>query len=173
MTSRCLRLLASARSTERSKMAARQAGSGQPPLSANCLPASLEEFDEFAAARAMLDQGMDLAGDEVDAGQRRSRCVELAPQHWMTLNSTRRSTESLASSLAVPTINSRDPRPVAIKCPTSSLASASIRSLTYPARRVDSRSLTAARPLALVWPTISRHAFFATVRSAIFSSQVS
>src|SRR6267378_783527 len=29
----------------------------------------LEEFDEFAAAVAILDQGMDLAGDEVDAGQ--------------------------------------------------------------------------------------------------------
>src|SRR5258707_15309596 len=29
----------------------------------------LEEFDEFAASMAILDQGMDLAGDEVDAGQ--------------------------------------------------------------------------------------------------------
>jgi hypothetical protein len=28
----------------------------------------LEEFDEFAAAMAILDQRMDLAGDEVDAG---------------------------------------------------------------------------------------------------------
>src|SRR5271166_3531927 len=29
----------------------------------------LEEFDEFAAAMPILDQRMDLAGDEVDAGQ--------------------------------------------------------------------------------------------------------
>ena len=29
----------------------------------------LEEFDEFPAAMAILDQRMDLAGDEVDAGQ--------------------------------------------------------------------------------------------------------
>ena len=29
----------------------------------------LEEFDEFAAAMAVFDRGMDLAGDEVDAGQ--------------------------------------------------------------------------------------------------------
>ena len=29
----------------------------------------LQEFDEFAAAMAILDQRMDLAGDEVDAGQ--------------------------------------------------------------------------------------------------------
>jgi hypothetical protein len=28
----------------------------------------LEEFDEFAAAMAVLDQGMDLAGDKIDAG---------------------------------------------------------------------------------------------------------
>jgi hypothetical protein len=28
-----------------------------------------EEFDEFAAAMAILDQRMDLAGDEVDASQ--------------------------------------------------------------------------------------------------------
>src|ERR1700757_4441242 len=28
----------------------------------------LEEFDEFAAAMGIPDQGMDLAGDEVDAG---------------------------------------------------------------------------------------------------------
>ena len=29
----------------------------------------LEEFDEFAAAMAIPDQGMDLAGKQVDAGQ--------------------------------------------------------------------------------------------------------
>ena len=29
----------------------------------------LEEFDEFAAAMAIPDQGMDLAADKVDAGQ--------------------------------------------------------------------------------------------------------
>jgi hypothetical protein len=28
----------------------------------------LEEFDEFAAAMAVLDQGMDRAGDKIDAG---------------------------------------------------------------------------------------------------------
>ena len=35
----------------------------------------LEEFDEFAAAMAILDQRMDLAGDEVDAGQQADRAV--------------------------------------------------------------------------------------------------
>ena len=38
----------------------------------------LEEFDEFAAAMAILDQRMDLAGDEVDAGQQADRAVALA-----------------------------------------------------------------------------------------------
>src|SRR6266446_2653382 len=37
----------------------------------------LEEFDEFAAAMAILDQGMDLAGDEVDAGQQAERAMAL------------------------------------------------------------------------------------------------
>jgi hypothetical protein len=37
----------------------------------------LEEFDEFAAAMAILDQGMDLVGDEVDAGQQADRAVAL------------------------------------------------------------------------------------------------
>src|SRR5277367_2396081 len=37
----------------------------------------LEEFDEFAAAMAVLDQRMDLAGDEVDAGQQADRAVAL------------------------------------------------------------------------------------------------
>ena len=37
----------------------------------------LEEFDEFAAAMAILDQRMDLAGDEVDAGQQADRAVAL------------------------------------------------------------------------------------------------
>ena len=37
----------------------------------------LEEFDEFAAAMAVLDQGMDLAGDEVDPGQQADRAVPL------------------------------------------------------------------------------------------------
>jgi hypothetical protein len=37
----------------------------------------LEEFDEFAAAAAILDQGMDLAGDEIDAGQQADRAVAL------------------------------------------------------------------------------------------------
>jgi hypothetical protein len=35
----------------------------------------LEEFDEFAAAMAILDQRMDLAGDEVDGGQQADRAV--------------------------------------------------------------------------------------------------
>src|SRR5260370_28654116 len=37
----------------------------------------LEEFDEFAASMAILDQGMDLAGDEIDAGQQADRAVAL------------------------------------------------------------------------------------------------
>src|SRR5258706_1956115 len=37
----------------------------------------LEEFNEFAAAVAILDQGMDLAGDEIDAGQQADRAVAL------------------------------------------------------------------------------------------------
>jgi hypothetical protein len=36
-----------------------------------------EEFDEFAAAMAILDQRMDLAGDEVDAGQQAGSAVAL------------------------------------------------------------------------------------------------
>ena len=35
----------------------------------------LEEFDEFAAAMAILDHRMDLAGDEVDAGEQADRAV--------------------------------------------------------------------------------------------------
>jgi hypothetical protein len=35
----------------------------------------LEEFDEFAAAMAIPDQGMDLAGDEVDASQQADGAV--------------------------------------------------------------------------------------------------
>jgi hypothetical protein len=34
-------------------------------------------FDEFAAAMAVLDQGMDLAGDKIDAGQQADRAVRL------------------------------------------------------------------------------------------------
>ncbi len=37
----------------------------------------LEEFDEFAAAMAVLDQGMDRAGDEIDAGQQADRAWRL------------------------------------------------------------------------------------------------
>ena len=37
----------------------------------------LEEFDEFAAAVAIPDQGMDLAGEEVDAGQQTDRAMAL------------------------------------------------------------------------------------------------
>src|SRR5271155_6006790 len=37
----------------------------------------LEEFDEFAAAMAILDKRMDLAGDEVDAGQQADRAIAL------------------------------------------------------------------------------------------------
>jgi hypothetical protein len=36
-----------------------------------------EEFDEFAAAMAIPDQGMDLASEEVDAGQQADRAVAL------------------------------------------------------------------------------------------------
>jgi hypothetical protein len=37
-----------------------------------------EEFDEFATAMPVADQGVRLAGDEVDAGQRTDRAVALA-----------------------------------------------------------------------------------------------
>ena len=37
----------------------------------------LEEFDEFAAAVAIPDQGMDLAGEKVDAGQQTDRAMAL------------------------------------------------------------------------------------------------
>src|SRR6204780_3556618 len=37
----------------------------------------LEEFDEFAAAMAIPDQGMDLAGKQVDAGQKADCAVAL------------------------------------------------------------------------------------------------
>jgi hypothetical protein len=37
----------------------------------------LEEFDEFAAAMAVLDRGMDLAGDEANPGQQADRSVPL------------------------------------------------------------------------------------------------
>ena len=35
----------------------------------------LEKFDEFAAPMAILDQRVDPAGDEVDAGQQADRAV--------------------------------------------------------------------------------------------------
>src|SRR3984885_6358368 len=37
----------------------------------------LEEFDEFAAAVAILDQGVDLAGEQIDAGQQADGAVAL------------------------------------------------------------------------------------------------
>ena len=37
----------------------------------------LEKFDEFAAAMAVLDQGVNLAGEQVDAGQQTDRAVTL------------------------------------------------------------------------------------------------
>lgn len=37
----------------------------------------LEKRDELAAAVTVLDQGMDLAGDKVDAGQQADRAVAL------------------------------------------------------------------------------------------------
>jgi len=37
----------------------------------------VEKFDEFAAAMAILDQGVDLAGDEIYAGQQADRAVAL------------------------------------------------------------------------------------------------
>ena len=37
----------------------------------------LEEVDELAAAMAILDQGVDLAGQQVDAGQQRHGAVPL------------------------------------------------------------------------------------------------
>ena len=37
----------------------------------------IEEFDEFATAVAILDQGVHLAGQQVDAGHQRDRSVAL------------------------------------------------------------------------------------------------
>ena len=37
----------------------------------------LEEFDELAAAMAILDQGVNLAGEQIDAGQQADRAVAL------------------------------------------------------------------------------------------------
>jgi len=37
----------------------------------------IEEFDEFAAAEAILDQGVDLAGEQIDAGQQADGAVAL------------------------------------------------------------------------------------------------
>ena len=37
----------------------------------------LEEFNEFAAAVAVLDEGVDLAGEQIDAGQQADRSVAL------------------------------------------------------------------------------------------------
>ena len=37
----------------------------------------LEEFDEFAAAVAVLDEGVDLAGEQIDAGQQADRAMAL------------------------------------------------------------------------------------------------
>src|SRR5579864_4463494 len=46
-----------------------------------------EEFNEFAAAMAILDERMDLAGDKIDAGQQADRAVALvfmlAGETWM------------------------------------------------------------------------------------------
>jgi hypothetical protein len=43
----------------------------------------LEKFDEFAAPMAILDQRVDPAGDEVDAGQQADRAVVLAREGRM------------------------------------------------------------------------------------------
>ena len=37
----------------------------------------LEKFNEFAAAVAVLDESMDLAGEQIDAGQQTDRAVAL------------------------------------------------------------------------------------------------
>jgi len=37
----------------------------------------LEEFDEFAAAVAVLDEGVNLPGEQIDAGQQTDRAVAL------------------------------------------------------------------------------------------------
>src|SRR5216684_5937582 len=37
----------------------------------------LEEFDEFAAAVAVLDEGVNFAGEQIDAGQQTDRAVAL------------------------------------------------------------------------------------------------
>jgi hypothetical protein len=50
----------------------------------------LEKRDELATAVAVLDQGMDLAGDKVDAGQQADRAVALVlkPQRGKALRYT-------------------------------------------------------------------------------------
>ena len=42
----------------------------------------LEEFDELAAAVAVLDQGVDLAGEQIDSGQQAKRAVALSRDPW-------------------------------------------------------------------------------------------
>src|SRR6516162_5561977 len=37
----------------------------------------LEEFDEFATAMAVLDQGVNLAGEQIDTGQQTDRAIAL------------------------------------------------------------------------------------------------
>ena len=41
----------------------------------------LEEFDEFAASVAVLDEGVDLAGEQIDARQQADRAVAPLPPH--------------------------------------------------------------------------------------------
>jgi hypothetical protein len=48
----------------------------------------LEEFDEFTAAMAILGQCMDLAGDEVDAGQQADSAVALSGSAVLDFSAT-------------------------------------------------------------------------------------
>jgi caspase domain-containing protein len=73
--------------------------------------------------------GFDTVVLELDVKAMEMRHHVDLPPHWAVLNSTRRSSASLASSLPVPTIISREPLPVAISRPRSERCSSSSRSL--------------------------------------------
>ena len=74
----------------------------------------------------------------------------------ITLNSTLRSSASVASSRPVPIRLSRAPMPLAMVRSVSAGSSWLSRVFTYSARRSDSRSFSGAGPVGLVWPATSR-----------------
>ena len=74
----------------------------------------------------------------------------------ITLNSTLRSSASVASSRPVPIRLSRAPMPLAMVRSVSAGSSWPSRVFTYSARRSDRRSFSGAGPVGLVWPATSR-----------------